>query len=203
MNEESNSAPEVLSINVHESLSAKAVFGPEDTPQKRQSIVDRIVPPHPKRAREVTVEDIPRVLEEAMILWRLCHVQTGMYKSAHAMAHSQIDDKDPLRFFVTVTGEVIINPVIMNTSKFPIDSVEGCMSYAGEDVKKIKRYNVVDLEFQSINEEKTALTERKVKTFSGTVSKVVQHETAHLNGKYVYDDDASPDDCLDKEKPSV
>lgn len=198
---------DVLSVNVADAVGTVDI-GPGGVPppakedEETRLVTERFVAPHTTRARTVTDADLERVKEEAGVMHRLCFEGIGLYPSALAIAHTQIEDKDPLRVFVTATGEIIINPRVVNHTKVPVDHVEGCMTYPEREPITVKRYHVVDLEFQTLTTDMT-LTPLQVKTFSGKVAKIVQHEVAHLNGHYVYDEDASPEDCIDKAEASA
>lgn len=182
----------MLHINVNDAVgTAEAIGQPDPAPE----YTPRIVPPHKNVSRDVTEADLSRVLKEADVLYHLCFTPNGIYQSAHAMAHPQIDDKDPLRFFVTVIGEVIINPKIIKHSNFPVDSKEACMSFPEREQIVIPRYNVIDVEFQTLTKDKQ-LSEVMTKTFSGKVAKILQHEISHLQGHHIYDVDADVTDSL-------
>lgn len=175
----------MLRIDVHDAVGTKEAL---NQPDPAPSMLSRLVLPHKKVSREVTEEDLPRVLSEADVLFHLCFTPHGIYRSAHAMAHPQIDDKDPLRFFVTVIGEVIINPRVIRHSGFAGDNNEACMSFPENGEIAVPRHNVIDLEFQTVTNEKK-LSERMTKTFSGKIAKIIAHEIGHLNGYYIYDED--------------
>ena len=168
---------------------------------KPEDYLKRMVPPHHKVSREVTNEDMQRLLEEAAILLNLCYIPQGDKRGAVGMSHPQIDDKDPMRFFVTAEMELIINPVVTRTSKTTVDSEEGCMSFPFNPVKIVQRYNKMDVKFQVLNIDpkdptKLVLSEPQETKVSGKMAKIFAHEIAHLNGHYVYDDVISADDCL-------
>ena len=174
----------VLSINVADSVGAEDIFNP---PPSAPDLLERYVAPHDVVSREVTQEDVGRLIKEAEIMHKLCFTPRGKYPSALAIAHPQIDDQDPLRFFVTLTGEMIVNPVIKNTTKVTVDNKEGCMSYPDEDIKKrVQRYNVIDLDYQTILKNGD-LSEVMTSTYSGKLAKIIQHEFDHLNAKYIFD----------------
>lgn len=179
----------VLSINVTDEVGTQDVFAP---PPSAPDLLERYVAPHTKVSREVTQNDVGRLLNEAEIMHKLCFTPRGKYPSALAIAHPQIDDKDPLRFFVTLTGEMIVNPVIKNTTKVTVDNVEGCMSYPEKDTKKVQRHNVIDLDYQTILKN-GELSEVMSTTYTGKLAKIIQHETDHLNAKYVYEFDNEPE----------
>lgn len=143
------------------------------------------VKPHKKISREVTDKDLKRVAEDAHILYNLCHTQHGIYRGGLAVAHQQINDKDPLRFFVMHTKELIINPVIINHTKSTIDSEEGCLSFFNRPQKIVQRWNKCEVEYQTITEE--GILSDKIKIdLSGKESKVYQHEVDHFDCKYIY-----------------
>ena len=173
----------VLSINVADSVGTADVFNP---PPAAPDLLDRYVAPHTKVSRDVTQDDVGRVITEAEIMHQLCFTPRGIYPSAVAIAHPQIDDQDPLRFFVTLAGEIIINPVISSTTKTTVDNVEGCMSYPDNKMKKVQRFNVLELSYQTVMKN-GELSEVLQKSCSGKLAKIIQHETDHLDAKYVFD----------------
>jgi len=174
----------VLSINIAESIGTHDVFGTEKGKTGPEVHLARYVDAHSKVSREVTQDDIGRVLNEAEIMHKLCFTPRGKYPSAVAIAHPQIDDQDPLRFFVTVTGEMIINPSIKDGTKVLVDNYEGCMTYPDADMVKVMRHNVIDLTYQTVLKDGT-LSEMMEKTLSGKTAKFIQHEIAHLDAKYI------------------
>lgn len=189
----------MLHINVNDAVgTAEAIGQPDPAPE----LTTKIVPPHKMVSREVVEADLPRVFEEADALYRLCFTPQGIYSSAHAMAHPQIDDKDPLRFFVTVIGEVIINPKIVKHSDFAVDSKEACMSFPDREQIIVPRWNVIDVEFQTLTKDRK-LSDVMRKTVSGKVSKIFQHELGHMQGHYIYDEGSDVTDCLDKTEASA
>jgi len=159
----------------------------EDKKDEPIDFLLRIVPEHRKVSREVTESDVERVIEEAKVLFNICYSQNGPYNGALAMAHPQIDDKDPLRFFVTASAELIINPVIVRRTKTTIDSVEGCYTYPSlPPLKTVQRSNKIEVEYQTI-EEDGKLSRVSYKGVSGKEAKVWQHEIGHLDAVYIYD----------------
>lgn len=81
----------------------------------------------------------------------------------------ELDDEEDL-------GPMIfINPEILSTSGEEVKMEEGCLSIP--DVRDdVARPQVVEVAYQDRN------FNRKTQTFSGFVSRVVQHENDHLNG---------------------
>ena len=102
-----------------------------------------------KHARPVEEADIHKIAEmlEEMVL--LCWSPRGKYLSASSLCHSQIDDKDPLRFFIFSSGAVIINPKITEKSD-PITNAEACFSYPFRPPKKMKRYNKIRVWYKEL-----------------------------------------------------
>ena len=69
--------------------------------EELKDFLKHYVEPHRKVSVEVTEKDIPRVMEDAHILYNLCFTQRGLYyRGGWAVAHPQITKKKPLRFFV-------------------------------------------------------------------------------------------------------
>lgn len=191
-NNNEEQAPEILSVSVAEDLKPGDAIGnaPPEVP-----VITRYVPWHQKLSREVTEGDIQTVLKESPVLGKLCHTPVGVYGGANAVSHPQIDDKDPLRFFVSSSGEVIINPVIIEHTKTPVDSVEACTSFPEKPPVTVQRYHKIKVKFQQLTLEKN-LSEPREEDFSGPEAKALQHEIAHMNGHSIYDEAISPEDAL-------
>ena len=162
------------------------------------SSLKRLVPPHKKESRLVIEEDVERVVEETKILHAICFESFGMYHGAYAMHHSQIDDKDPLNFFVTAERKIIINPVIKRHVNYTVDSKEGCVTYPGRDQAVVQRWHKIDVEYVTImtdpdNSEKFKLSSVIEESWSGFDAKVFQHEFDHGNAKYIHSQDEIKD----------
>lgn len=211
--------PNVLQINVQEDVITGDV--PPGTPaptmkqieenlpqeeiEKRQKIMleytrllSRYCEPHNKKSRWVTNADIPAVLADGKDLVAMCNLPRGKYSSIGALAHPQIEDKDPLRFFVLPTGMVIINPVITSNTKVPVLKREACMSFPDRDViMELPRYNKITVSYQTLavveGNPEPVLSKIITETLNGGVSHVYQHECGHLNGCNIYDADYSPE----------
>ena len=141
----------------------------------------KIIPPHHNKSREVTNADMFRIIEDC------ASMQAIVGGECIALAHAQIEDKDPLRFFVTKNGEVIINPKITRHVNYTVDSLEGCMTFP-ENKKgvTVQRWRKIDVEFQTIiNGE---LSEILTEQFVGLQSFMFQHEIDHFDGKYCYEE---------------
>lgn len=146
---------------------------------------DLIVIPHQVPSREVTQKDIKRVIKDGQLMFELCRVPIGFYKSAYAIAHPQITNKDPLRFFVTRDQWVVINPKIIRHTSVAIAKEEGCMSFAKEAPIKKERFYKCEVVFQTIDKDGN-LTEPQTWACKGIDAQVVQHEIDHFNCNYLY-----------------
>src|SRR2546425_603049 len=64
--------------------------------------VKRLVKPHDIKSRPVTEADLERVRHDAEEMSKLMRTLSvdGTHRGIYALAHSQVDDKDPLAFFV-------------------------------------------------------------------------------------------------------
>jgi len=158
---------------------------------KPSSVLLRIVPPHSKVSRDVVESDIDRVIEEIKVLHQICFTRVGPYAGALAMAHPQIDNKDPLRLFVTADAKIIINPKITNHTKTPVDSFEGCITFPEKPMVKVDRYHKIEVEYITImvdpeDDKKFKLSSVIHQDLSGKNSYMFQHETDHLDAKYIY-----------------
>jgi len=214
--------PEILSVFAVEEIKTKDVSpgAPSLTPEqkeeklppeeieKRQKIMleyirlsGRYCPPHNIKSRWVTSADLPRVLADGIDMVALCSLPRGKYGGGAAIASTQIEAKDPLRFFVLPNGTVIINPVIIDHTKANIERKEGCLSFPDYEMKEnVLRYNKITVIYQTLEriDEKSDphISKPITENLHGRVAHIFQHEVSHLNGSQIYDDNASPDMCL-------
>lgn len=171
---------------------SKPKSGDSEPEVSSEELVKRYVKPHNKVAREVDPEkDLQKVFDEAAVLYALCYIQHGHYRSAYAVAHPQIEDKDPMRLFV-VGGEnskVVINPKVIRHTNHFVDSEEGCMSFPDQGMIVVPRYHKFEVEYLTFNEEKENELELIPQTLnlSGQEAKIWQHEIDHLDGISIYD----------------
>lgn len=194
----------ILKVNVAEDIKMEDMgLGgnkPEDPPEdhmaryreETMTYLKRYVSPHKKQSRIVTEEDIDRVMKEGEVMLILCNIPRGMYGNISAIAHPQIDDNDPLRFFILSSGMIIINPVIINHTKTPVFKREGCCSFPEEPMNEsVLRYHKIQVSHQTLIKDATdgkiKLSKPKVVDLSGNVAQVFLHETDHLNAIYIYD----------------
>lgn len=141
-----------------------------------------IVAPHRKQSRNVVIEDRDRVLRvaEDMRNW-----MNSKYDCV-GLAHPQVDDVDPLRFFIALQepNRVILNPVIVHASSVLVPSKEGCMTYQGKEHIYHDRHMAIKVEYEVFKSDRMV---KKTKLVTGFLALVYQHEIDHLNGIYCYD----------------
>lgn len=177
---------------------------PEEIEKRRKIMLEytrlsgRYCAPHSKKSRWVEEADLPRVIADGKDLVAMCHIPRGNYSGISALAHSQIEDKDPLRFFVLPNGMVVINPVITSHTKVPIFKEEGCMSYPDREMKTmISRFNKVSVMYQTLarkDENSDPILSQVIsEDLGGGPSHVFQHECHHLNGVNIYDENYHPE----------
>lgn len=145
-----------------------------------------IIAPHHLKSRDVTKKDLKRLLDDAYHLARLCHVQHGNYPGGYAVAHCQITDKDPLRFFVMYDGLIVINPIITRHSGYKTKKKEGCLSYPVMPEVYVDRWNKCEVEFYTIDQETKSMIGPINLKLTDKKSQVFQHEMDHFNGVDIY-----------------
>lgn len=147
----------------------------------------KLIKPHKTISRKVREADLPRVIEDAKILYNLCYTQCGVHQGALAVAHSQITNKDPLRFFVTRYKEIIINPEIVKHTNALVDSKEGCVTFHEYKPTIVQRWNKCEVTYEIIvSDNKLELCQEKLE---GRRSKMFQHEKNHFDAIYIYNID--------------
>lgn len=182
--------------------------------ERKVFLSEQYVPPHTKPSRRVKEEDIERVIHEGKLMHEMCLVGRGEYNTAYAIAHPQINEEDPLRFFVTAEGQFYINPVITGKGDRKMYTAnEGCMSYPDEPMKDTLRYNKVTVKFRTIGhkeDKKTGedlgeyyLSKEVTQEFEGQMSQIMQHECQHLNGSDIYQKGSSANDAIGEGKSGI
>lgn len=158
---------------------------------RKEALIKRIVAPHKKVSRPVTEADIDRVIAEVKVLHEICFSEIGHYRGAYAMHHSQIDNEDPMNFFVTQDRNIIINPVITRHSGYTVDSKEACMSYSDRAQIIVPRWHKTEVEYTTImvdpeNKDKFKLSSVQKDKLSGHISFIFQHEVDHGNAQFIF-----------------
>lgn len=197
---ENQTISESESVEVKDVKLEESVIEPEKKEEATNFLV-RLMPPHKLKSRIVKDEDIPRLVEDLKVMYNLCFTQNGPYAGNYAICHPQIDNTDPLRAFVTSTKEILINPKIIKHTKAYVDSLEGCATFPQNPPKIVNRFNKITVEFQTLNgQDEIKLSPVITEEVSGLRAKIFQHEISHMAGKYIYDEDYKPEDCLDLDK---
>lgn len=145
-----------------------------------------IISPHNIKSRDVEEDDIKRVRKDAFEMYQLCYESHGIYSGGKAIAHQQITDHDPLRFFVTRNNEIFINPIIIKHTKTTITSKEGCLSFPNKKMVVVPRWNKCRIEGRILLLGGTYFAGKDKMNISGELSKIFQHEIDHFDCKYIY-----------------
>jgi peptide deformylase len=149
----------------------------------------RYVEKHRVISKQVTEDDLPRVINDGKLMVRLCNRPAGIYPGAKAIAHSQINDTDPLAFFVTAHGAIVINPKITRHVNYTKECYEGCMTHYNEPNILVPRWPKIEVDFQTllVVGENFVLSEVRHETLTGEEAFIFQHEIDHMFGKYISD----------------
>lgn len=161
--------------------------------------MQRYVEPHNVKSRWITEADIEYIKSEGDTMVNLCHIPKGMYGNVAAIAHPQIEEKTPLRFFAMPDGLLIINPVIIKHTRDYVEKEEGCMSYTSEPMKTVQLFHKITVLYQTLEEKekgKVTLSQMIEEGYSGNLAAIFQHECGHLNGQYIYDEDFAPEKAI-------
>ena len=145
-----------------------------------------IVTPHNIISREVTGEDLEVILKISKEMLEYCRKPMGIFKSILALAHAQVENKSPLRFFVTTEGEIIVNPEIRRHTQSCVKSKEGCCSFPDRYSIEVDRWNKCEVDYYLLQEDGT-LSELIYEKLSGVRAKMFQHEIQHFEGRYIYE----------------
>lgn len=203
--------PNVLTVNVAEEINTvEAGVGGGSNPPKEDrgqaeyyervmKYLQRYVAPHKVKSRWVTNADIEKLKTEGDVMVNLCTIPKGMYGNVAAIAHSQVEDKEPLRFFAMPDGLLVVNPVIFKHTSAEIEKSEGCMSYTEEPMKTVPLYHKITVLYQVLKQKEDGdleLSEMMEEGYAGPLAAIFQHECSHLNGKYIYDEDYKASDAI-------
>lgn len=201
--------PNILTVNVAEEINTeeagigggkpKEDRGQAEYYERVMKYLQRYVAPHKVKSRWVTNADIETLKSEGDVMVNLCTIPKGMYGNVAAIAHSQIEDKEPLRFFAMPDGLLVINPVIFRHTNAEIEKSEGCMSFTEEPMKKVPLYHKITVLYQVIKQKEDGsleLSDVIEEGYAGPLSAIFQHECSHLNGKYIYDEDYQASDAI-------
>ena len=158
----------------------------------------KIIAPHKNVSRLVKPDEAMLVFKESEKIFPLLDTPIGRYRNFFAIAHPQVEEDRPMRFFIVnpkameflkYQSIVIINPVILRHTNSTIESEEGCLTFAKYPPAKVQRWNKCEAEFSPLmfDENKKPYIGKRIKlSLNGIVSKIFQHECDHLNAKYIY-----------------
>lgn len=140
-----------------------------------------------KLSKKCTPDDIEKVVKPMMgKMAELCNEPLGNHTSgALALAHCQVDQENPLRFFVLRGGVAIVNPHINERIGKEKGFYEGCMSFAHKLRRLTRRYRKVKVSYTEILPT-GEITERKEITVDGELAIIFQHEIGHMDGRHIY-----------------
>lgn len=122
---------------------------------------------------------------------------------ALALHHAQVSEH-PYNFFVIhpeaiekfkryphhglVKDQVIVNPEIIDTGGSNDFVSEGCMSFQGRGLKKLRRWKAVEVRYQVPARGVFGVRlKQKQAAFTDVIAQVFQHETEHGKGRNIYD----------------
>lgn len=154
--------------------------------------------PNKIKSRPVTDEHIPLIVSLKDEMVQLCHEPIGEYKNGgFALSHVQVDDKNPLRFYVMSNGQVIINPEITDHTKHQIFRKEGCLSFPYAEPRIVQRWNVITLEYQTLilepvnspedyDNPRYSLSQLRRVRLTSKYAIIAQHEIDHMNGITIF-----------------
>ena len=171
----------------------------DGTEKEAEDLTLRYVAPHKKVSRNVTDSDLKFVMDEAHIMFSLLFTPYKNCLGGYAIAHQQINNVEPLRFFVTKDQEIIINPVITKHTRHTVDSEEGCLTFADMPTKIIQRYNKIEVEYYTLVGTGD-LSEKKEISLSGHKAFEYEHELDHFECEYIWNEEQIKKYNEDKEK---
>jgi len=161
--------------------------------ETEQAVKSLFIAPHKKVSRPVEASDLPRLVKDGNVMTELCRKGNGIHVGGYAVAHSQIEETDPLRFFVLMDGSVVINPEITLHTHVPVRKSEGCLSFPTQEAIPVLRWNkckVRFLTFSGVIDPDNLSWEQLIeinKNLSSTQAQVFQHEIDHMDGLYITD----------------
>lgn len=148
--------------------------------------------PAGRGSRLCTGVDRDRIMQAIPDMLAACFVPLSAHtEGAVAIAHCQVDQEDPLRFFVHRDGYAVLNPVIHRRMGQPFKYREGCMSFAARGLRLVDRYRTVEASFQVLRKDGKTEDFARVR-LDGQLAIVFQHEVDHMNGRHIFNAPAAP-----------
>lgn len=149
------------------------------------NMIARITQENNVVSREVTNDDLDRVIEEGMILHRLCNLPFGPFTGAVVLSHSQIEKNDPLRFFVGQNGTIIINPKITRHTSHKELKQEGCYRFPDQPKRFAERFYRIEWEYDmiSVDDEGKKVLIHGSGDQKGSNAQAAQHMIDHMDAR--------------------
>lgn len=139
------------------------------------------------QSRACTPDDIKGVVVPLIEpIAKLCYEPLGNHKNgALAIAHCQVTDQDPLRFFVLKEGVAVVNPKIQKRCGDSFRNLEGCMSFADRAMPfGVRRHRKIVVSFTSVEADGTT-EDHSNAIIDGELALIFQHEIDHFNGNHL------------------
>jgi peptide deformylase len=142
----------------------------------------QVVEVHYQTSRPVVDNDCEQVMRDAREMIEMIN----RYDHCVALAHPQVNNQEPLRFFVTRQA-IIVNPKIIRHTESCVVDKEGCMSLKeGQEFFDKSRWYKIEMEYQVVVKGKLSSVLKL--DAKGFLARVFQHEIEHLDGKYCFDE---------------
>ncbi len=127
------------------------------------------------KSKKIKFEDAKAIIHE------LQRVLSHIGKRGLALCGPQINEHHCV-IFINCMGKKVtmVNPVILNYGKEKIKYPEGCLSFPGKFIE-ITRPDKITVEYIDYKGDEIK------DTFTGLISRVIQHEIDHLDGKLIID----------------
>ena len=139
-------------------------------------------------SKKCTTEDIDKIVIPSIEnIQQTCEQPLGDHtRGALAIAHCQLEEKNPLRYFVTVNGFAVVNPHISKKVGKPFQHSEGCMSFADKKcLRRVERYKKVIASFSQVFPDGKIIEQKEVE-IEGRLALILQHEIDHMNGRHLW-----------------
>lgn len=158
-----------------------------------------ITPPIRKKAQKI--ENPQEIIQEAIAIQKMIidgsvYFPGSKYNDCFAVAQPQVSN-NLLRYFVINSkwkqlteaygGDILVNPELLTKDRMTkMKSKEGCLSWPFRPIKKVKRFDEIEVKYVIINN-KGRIENVPHKILKGLSAIVFQHELDHLNGKSIWD----------------
>lgn len=160
--------------------------------------MDYVEDPHKTSVKKVEQSQYHQIVKLAQQMLPLLSQPRGKYEGGGlAVSHCQVEKDNPLAFFVTLGGSVIVNPRLTKHGSYKKIGREGCLSYSDQEPAKVPRYHKCQVSF-TLLEGDESVEEFENYQLSGNEARLFQHEIDHMQGVSIYQR------CLQEQsKPSL